>query len=125
VVRELMTTAVGDPTFRPGMVAVVQTHGDMLGWHPHVHAIATRGGWDTEGSFVPMPFVSTTAAERLFRHKVITLLRDEELSVTATTRMWPAPAEPKEKPAARSSPDPRRPSREPPSAGVSGVRGPS
>jgi len=44
-----------------------------------VHAIATRGGWDAEGSFVPMPFVSTTAAERLFRHKVITLLRDEDL----------------------------------------------
>lgn len=41
VVRELMATAVGDPAFRAGMVAVVQTHGDMLGWHPHVHAVAT------------------------------------------------------------------------------------
>ena len=79
VVRELMAAALGDPSFRPGMVAVVQTHGDRLDWHPHVHAIATRGGWDAEGGFVPMPFVSTTAAERLFRHKVITLLRDEEL----------------------------------------------
>ncbi len=61
------------------MVAVVQTHGDRLGWHPHVHAIATRGGWDAQGSFVPIPFVSTTAAEHLFRHQVITLLRDEDL----------------------------------------------
>ena len=36
VVRELMATAVGEPVFRPGLVAVVQTYGDMLGWHPHV-----------------------------------------------------------------------------------------
>lgn len=79
VVRELMATAVGDPTFQPGMVAVVQTYGDRLDWHPHVHAMATRGGWDAEGRFVSMPFVSTVAAERLLRHKVIALLRDEEL----------------------------------------------
>lgn len=77
VVRELMALAVGDPALRPGMVAVVQTLGDMLDWHPHV--IATRGGWDGEGTFMPMPFMSTAAAEQLFRHKVITLLRDEEL----------------------------------------------
>jgi hypothetical protein len=51
----------------------------MLGWHPHVHAIATRGGWDAEGCFMPMAFVSTTAAERLFRHRVIVTLRDAEL----------------------------------------------
>lgn len=60
----------------------------MLGWHPHVHAIATRGGWDAEGKFVPMPFVSTVAAETLFRHKVITLLRDEGLS---TASSWAPP----------------------------------
>ena len=48
VVRELMAAAVGDPTFQPGMVAVVQTAGDLLAWHPHVHAIASRGGWDRQ-----------------------------------------------------------------------------
>ena len=53
VVRELMATAVDDPTFQPGMVAVVQTYGDRLDWHPHVHAIATRGGWGAEERFVP------------------------------------------------------------------------
>jgi hypothetical protein len=51
----------------------------MLDWHPHVHAIATKGGWGAGGSFVPIPFVSTVAAERLFRHKVIAMLRDEGL----------------------------------------------
>jgi hypothetical protein len=79
VVRDLMATAVGDPEFRPGMVSVVQTHGDMLGWHPHLHAIASRGGWAADRSFTPVPFVDAQAAEQVFRHRVITLLRDEEL----------------------------------------------
>jgi len=60
-----LMAAAGDPALRPGMIGVVQTYGDMLDWHPHVHAIATRGGWDGEGRFVPMPFVSTAAAEQL------------------------------------------------------------
>ena len=63
VVRELMAAA-GDPALLPGTIGVVQTYGHMLDWHPHVHAIATRGGWDGEGRFVPMPFVSTAAAEQ-------------------------------------------------------------
>jgi hypothetical protein len=33
----------------PGMIAVVQTFGDDLSWHPHVHALVTRGGWDRAG----------------------------------------------------------------------------
>ena len=52
---------------------------DLLGFHPHVHAIASRGGWDREGRWVPVPFVDAVAAERLFRHQVIALLRDEGL----------------------------------------------
>jgi hypothetical protein len=44
-----MATAVGDPRFQPGMVTVVQTAGDLLAWHPHVHALASRGGWDRHG----------------------------------------------------------------------------
>ena len=79
VVRELMATAVGDPSFQPGMVAVVQTAGDLLTWHPHVHALASRGGWDRHGRWTPVPFVDPTAAERLFRHRVIALLRAEGL----------------------------------------------
>jgi len=32
-----------------------------------------------DGGFTPVPFVDAKAAEQLFRHKAITLLRDEEL----------------------------------------------
>jgi hypothetical protein len=49
--RELMTAAVEEGRgFRIGMVAAVQTFGSLLNVHPHVHALATRGGWDRSGT---------------------------------------------------------------------------
>ena len=40
LVLELMIAAVGDAMFRPGMVAVVQTAGDLGNWHPHTQYLA-------------------------------------------------------------------------------------
>jgi hypothetical protein len=78
--RELMAAAVGEGAgFQIGMVAVVQTFGGLLNTHPHVHALATRGGWDRSGTWLPVPYVDESSAERLFRHKVIKLLRDAGL----------------------------------------------
>ena len=74
-VAELMAAAAGEVDgFRTGMVAAVQTAGDLLNLHPHVHAIVPRGGWDRDGTWVPVPFVDAGAAERLFRHKVLKFL---------------------------------------------------
>ena len=78
-VLELMRAAVDDETFRPGMVAVVQTAGDMANFHPHVHALVSRGGWSRDGVWIPVPFVDEHSAELLFRHKVMRLLQDEGL----------------------------------------------
>jgi hypothetical protein len=61
------------------MVAVVQTAGDLLAWHPRVHAIASRGGWDRQGHWTPVPSVDAVGAERLFQHRVIALLSAEGL----------------------------------------------
>ena len=38
-VRELMAAAVEEPHLRPGMVSVLQTFGDRIDPHPHVHAL--------------------------------------------------------------------------------------
>ncbi|MCP4304206.1 MAG: hypothetical protein GY788_04845 [bacterium] len=79
-VQELMVEAVGgDKSFRTGMVAVIHSAGDLLEWNPHVHAIAARGGWNRDGSWVPLPYIDTKAAELLFRSKVIAFLKAEEL----------------------------------------------
>jgi len=78
-VLELMCAAAGDEGMRPGMVAVVQTAGDLANWHPHVHAIVSRGGWTRDRQWVPVAYVDEHAAELLYRHKVMRMLRDEGL----------------------------------------------
>lgn len=67
--------AVEEKGFRPGVVSVVQTFGERANFHPHVHALVSRGGWTASGEWVPVPYVDEGAAERLFRHKVLALLR--------------------------------------------------
>jgi len=73
--KERLAAAGEREGFRPGIVAVVQTFGDRANFHPHVHALVTRGGWDASGEWVPVPYVDEGAAEELFRHKVLGLLR--------------------------------------------------
>jgi len=87
-VRELMAVAAGEEEgFRPGMVAMSQTFGDQLNPHPHVHALVTRGGWTGSGEWVGVPYVSSSAAEQLFRHKVIRLLQRAGLLDDDRTRL--------------------------------------
>ncbi len=74
-VLELMRAADGEEGMRPGMVAVVQTAGDLANLHPHVHALVSRGGWTLDGKWIPIAFVDEASAELLFRHKVIRLLQ--------------------------------------------------
>ena len=39
----------------------------------------TRGGWTSSGEWIPVPYVDERAAEELFRHKVLGLLRGRGL----------------------------------------------
>ena len=78
-VREMMAAASDEPDARPGMVAVIQTFGSSLKWNPHIHAIVTRGVFLANGQWHPIPYVDTHKAELVFRHKVLTLLRDLDL----------------------------------------------
>ena len=45
-----------------------------INFHPHVHAIVSRGGWTKGGVWIPVAYVDTKPAELLFRHKVFSLL---------------------------------------------------
>lgn len=77
-VAELIAEAAGRHV-RPGMAAALHTASSDLRWHPHVHALASRGGWDREGHWHPVPYVDQKAAELLFRQKVISRLAAEDL----------------------------------------------
>jgi len=74
-VEELMAAAVEEKSLRPGVVSVIQTFGEGARFHPHVHALCSRGGWTASGEWIPLPYVDEGAAEKLFRHKVLALLR--------------------------------------------------
>ena len=73
-VREMMVAAAAEE-IRPGMVAVIQTFGSTINFHPHIHAIVSRGGWTKGGDWFPVLWVDARTAELLFRHKVLSLLR--------------------------------------------------
>ena len=78
-VAEMMAAAVEEDEIRPGMVAVIQTFSDSLKWNPHVHACATRGGWNAEVQWIPIPYIDAHHAELLFRHKVFRFLKKKGL----------------------------------------------
>ena len=77
-IKELMAEAVGDPHARPGVVVVPQTLGSVVNQHPHAHCLASRGVWDAQGQWTPVPYIDTIAAEKLFRHKIMHSLAEEQ-----------------------------------------------
>ena len=77
-IKELLQTAAGNRHAVPGAVACLQSAGDLLDWHPHVHLLIAWGLFRPDGSFVSLdatPDPETVA--RLFRHKVLRWLRRE------------------------------------------------
>ena len=38
-----------------GMIAAIQTHGELLHWHPHIHVLITCGAFTPEGDFLQLP----------------------------------------------------------------------
>ncbi len=104
--KELMSEAVGDEQARPGVVCVPQTFGSLIQPHPHAHCLVSRGVWDAQGQWLAVPYIDTHAAERLFAHKILHLLKrkgllnDERIelmnsfrhsgfSVDASPTVWP------------------------------------
>ena len=60
-----------------GMVIAVQSFGEYLNVHPHVHAIVADGLFTRQGMFYVMPRMSTRWLEAIFRAKLISMLVKE------------------------------------------------
>ena len=91
-VRDLYLAGLADPRGVPGMVASVQTFGDLANWQPHIHALVTPGVVDRDGEFTPHDRPSAAVAEELFRRRVLKMLvgrgkLDEEAA--AGLLAWP------------------------------------
>ncbi len=74
-------------------MACLQSAGNLLDWHPHVHLLVSWGLFRRDGSFLPLeatPDPETVA--RLFRHRVLRMLVAEgaiEESVARSLLAWP------------------------------------
>jgi len=69
--REMFQEVASDPSAVPGVVITVQSYGDHLNLHPHIHALASRGVWSSDGSFEPIPALDALQLMLLFRHHVL------------------------------------------------------
>ncbi len=38
----------------PGLIGAIQTHGELLHWHPHIHVLITCGAFTPEGDFLEL-----------------------------------------------------------------------
>lgn len=63
----------GEPALAVGIVGCIQTHGSLANWHPHIHMIATDGGFRADGTFVPWPAHDTAQLTEAFRRAVLRL----------------------------------------------------
>lgn len=76
----------------PGVIMAIQTFGDLVNFHPRLHAIASDGVFVANGGFYVLPKIDLKKLDWLFRHHVLQRLRREEKRDDAliTKRLsWP------------------------------------
>ncbi|MGB7294389.1 MAG: transposase [Candidatus Aminicenantales bacterium] len=63
----------------PGVVAVIQSFGQKMNFHPHIHLLASAGGEDGEGTFHRVTDFQDSLLSAFFKREVFALLLGEEL----------------------------------------------
>lgn len=66
-----------------GAVGFLQTAGELLNFHPHLHVLVTDGGFTPGGAFRPIAWFHSQHVERLFRAEVLRMLLGKELIIEA------------------------------------------
>jgi hypothetical protein len=75
----------------PGMIAAIQTHGELLHWHPHIHVLITCGAYTPEGDFLELPQFDMDRLLVAWQDAVFTLYLAEEKiepAVVENMRSW-------------------------------------
>ena len=79
------------PDVVPGMVSGIHTHGELLHWHPHIHALVTCGAFTPEGVFLELPEFDMASLLRVWQEAVFALYLAEgkiEAQVVENMRTW-------------------------------------
>jgi hypothetical protein len=58
----------------PAMIGAVQTFGDLVHWHSHIHAVLAEGVFTESGHFVHIPDIWRNRAEKFWQERVFALL---------------------------------------------------
>jgi len=67
---------VGGRTLKDGSILVIQTHGRNGQYNPHLHIIATSGGWDLQAQqWVPFEYVPYRLLRKKWQWYLLTMLR--------------------------------------------------
>jgi len=72
--KEFFRTTLNKPEGVPGAVISIQTFGDLVNFHPHLHCLISDGCLMPQGSFNVLPKIDMKEVEKLFRHKVFKML---------------------------------------------------
>ncbi len=78
-VREVLQLEMDEAECVPAMVGAVQTFGDLVHWHPHIHAIVAEGAYAKDGSFHAIHSIRLERAREIWRDKVFDLLFEKGL----------------------------------------------
>ena len=73
-VAEVYRQVLGRPDVIPGMVAGIQTFGQLIHYHPHIHAIVTDGAFTSDGTFLCLPKLAKPLLLAAWQTKVFELL---------------------------------------------------
>jgi hypothetical protein len=63
----------------PGVVAVIQTFGDRINFHPHIHVLITEGGSSPDGTFRHVSCFQDDVIQEIFTREVFSLLLRKKL----------------------------------------------
>lgn len=63
----------------PGVVAVIQTFGNRINFHPHIHVLITEGGTAPSGVFHRISRFQDKIIQDIFTHEVFSLLVGKKL----------------------------------------------
>jgi len=91
VVRQGYASVSDHANAVPGMIGAIQTFGDLIHWHPHIHALVSEGVFLPDGTFLPLPKLATEPFLKLWEQEVFKLLLAEGKiteEVVANIRGW-------------------------------------
>ncbi len=74
VVKTIYQGVLNRDDVMPGMIATVQTFGELAHWHPHVHTVVTDGVFTSNSTFIPFHEMSVEPFLKLWEKKVFDLL---------------------------------------------------